>query len=93
MTYVACVGVPGYLPMLCEGGFATISDAWQFLADERERDVESNARIEQDQTWVDLVLRVGAQGPAECGSVHGPDPNGGTHDLGFVYEVLPEEEV
>jgi hypothetical protein len=86
---VATVSVPGYLPMDDDPPtFMDAADAWAYLAEERQRQVEEE---DQDETLETLTGMAG--GGAQLGSVVGPTPGyTGDHDLGLVYAVREVEE-
>lgn len=94
--YVATINVPGYLPMDDEPPvFDTAREAWQYLADERERGEDETEGEEYSQTF--FTLRALAHdGPAEGdepGTVYGYTPGyEGEHDLGLVYSVSIAED-
>ncbi len=89
--YVATVNTPGYLPQDDEPPvFDTAREAWEYLADQREReeeDSEPDAPADQElsDTYHELWLH-----RDEPGTVYGPTPGyQGSHDLGLAYCVTP----
>lgn len=92
-TYVACVGVPGYPPSVVEGGFASVADAWAFLTDERENQLDCDPPHRfRDRVWLELHLRADAEEETcEPGAVFGNNPGFGDDDLGLFYSVEVEE--
>ena len=94
MLYVATVNVPGYLPEDDEPPqFETTREAWEYLADERERD-EDAAADGTDGTYSDVVdtLRTYAIDAHGTGTVYGPTPGSDSpHDLGLAYCVSVAE--
>jgi hypothetical protein len=83
---MATVNVPGYLPMDDDPPvFDTPREAWDYLADERERG-EDNA---DDADHFDIVATVTAMAMIDGpGVVVGPTPGyDGDHDLGLAYCV------
>jgi hypothetical protein len=102
MAYVATINTPGYLPWDDDPPvFDSAADAWQYLADERERD-ESDANDgdpELSPTWVELrrmarrarrAERAGRMDDA-TGSVFGPTPNCPDDGPGLAYSVTLAE--
>ena len=89
--YVATISVPGYLPMDDEPAvFETIAEAWEYLAEERER-AEDDAYSSTDELeefeysdTVNALHRATGVGTTVYG-----DPPGyeGDHDLGLAYSV------
>lgn len=101
-AYVATVNVPGYSPMDDDPPmFSTATAAWQYLRDERQRDLEQrweseDAGIaeadEQDSALAEIETAI-ASGTGEAW-VWGTGPSI-EHDLGLAYSVTwsDEEEV
>lgn len=96
-VFEALVNVPGYLPMADQPSlFDTAEDAWEFLACERERDLDS---VEESPEGADLgeveFMRLMAAGelPSRCRldgteTVFAATPGYfGDHDLGLAYTV------
>jgi hypothetical protein len=103
MVYVATVNVPGYLPMTDEPTvFDSASQAWAFLADERERDEDTgNPDALEYSDTLETLRYLGSDdhehgNPCEdhptnadgTGTVYGDTPGyTGRHDLGMAYCV------
>lgn len=108
MGYVATINIPGYLPQDDEPPvFDTPAEAWQYLADERERG-EDSAYVEGDSeeysaTYTNLkaiAAHCAAGMPGDThpvnldgtGTVYGDTPGyDGNHDLGLAYCVTLSE--
>lgn len=93
MEYVAIINVPGYMPMADEPAeFATVKEAWEYLADERRRAEDES--VEGPEEYSDTVKALGymVETP-QCDSVYGPTPGyWGDHDLGLVYTVTHKQD-
>lgn len=90
MGYVATVNVPGYLPMDDEPHvFDNPKDAWEYLADERERGFDGiEDKLNDEDLWHYLVAQAQEPTGDGTGSAHGSTPGyEGDHDLGLVYSV------
>lgn len=93
MEYVAIINVPGYSPWAEENAeFATIKEAWEYLADERRRQEDEN----DFEGYTDTVRSLGYMAEAKepiCDSVYGSTPGyEGDHDLGMVYTVTNKQD-
>lgn len=96
--YVATVNVPGYLPMNDEPPvFDTAAEAWEYLAEESQRDGES-AWLPDDANDPDgpaslapWALKLEEMARRDTlGSVYGPTPGRDSddiYDLGLAYSV------
>lgn len=108
MPYVATINIPGYLPQDDDPPvFDTAQEAWEYLADERERGEDSAAEEEGPYTETVGILRAvavaleahnvshlsGAGITSDgIGTVYGSTPGyDGTHDLGLAYCVTLAE--
>jgi hypothetical protein len=106
-SYVAITNTPGYLPESDPVEFDTAAEAWQYLADERERweneasdgcndevcDPTCPWRSEADlsETWQELTSLATAV-VSQPGAVWGDTPGyHGDHDLGVAYSVAVAE--
>lgn len=91
--YVATVNVPGYLPMDDDPPyFDKAHEAWQYLADERERGEQDTEGDTLSETWRELSDRARATevliGETGEGVIYGATPGyDGEHDLGLAYCV------
>lgn len=94
--YVATINVPGYLPMDDDPPvFESIKAAWEWLAQERQR--EEDAAEMPGDSYSGTVLALEAMANATMadgtpyqrrGTVYGSTPGyDGNHDLGLAYSV------
>lgn len=94
MGYVATVNVPGYLPMDDDPPvFDTAKEAWQYLAEERERGEENYPDWEGDNGLGEYsstlgTLRYIASGEYEHGNLHEDTPTN-PDGTGTVYGDTP----
>lgn len=91
IQYVATINVPGYLPMDDEPPtFDTISEAWNYLADER-KDSELMSEYPDGTPLSDTyrnLLHMATIPDPQTGSIYGATPGyEGDHDLGLAYSV------
>ena len=97
--YAATINIPGYLPMADELAFESATDAWSYLASERERAEDDTDETGEYSVTVGTLLAL-ANGRAlpegascmvdddHIGSVYGDTPGyDGSHDLGLTYSV------
>lgn len=103
--YVATISTPGYLPQDDEPPtFDTAREAWEYLADERERGEDSAELLDATATLVGLNrIAMGSRwqngtptefglNPDGTGTVYGDTPGyDGQHDLGKAYTVSVAE--
>lgn len=103
--YVATINVPGYLPQDDDPAvFDTAREAWQYLAEERERGEDVAELLDATLTLVGLNRIVMASrwqngtptdlglNPDGTGTVYGDTPGyDGDHDLGLAYNVTLAE--
>lgn len=107
MKYVATINVPGYLPTDDDPPvFDTPAEAWQYLADERQKDEDANCDVivvpvgeEWSETVRELDTLASTAGvTCNCngcslGTVYGDTPGyEGDHDLGLAYSVSETPE-
>lgn len=108
MKYLATVNIPGYLPQDDEPPtFDTAREAWEYLADERERDELPDDLNHLSRTWRELYalgmlddpehtqrwIAVLGLDPDGTGTIYGPTPGyDGQHDLGLAYSVTRIDE-
>ncbi|USH45906.1 hypothetical protein SEA_VIEENROSE_71 [Streptomyces phage VieEnRose] len=95
--YLAVINIPGYCPMDDDPPkFENAWEAWEYLADERERDEdsaeyppESPMAYEYSQTVVELRV-LALDESSEPGTVYGETPGheDSDHDLGLAYTVM-----
>lgn len=87
----AIINVPGYLPQDDEDHvFDTAREAWEWLRDERERDIDDcdydEPEWDDDQALEEIDSMIDADTP---GVVYGRMPGySGKHDLGMAYSVV-----
>jgi len=94
MKYRATINVPGYLPMDdADHEFDSAREAWEWLRDERERDLDDPMNDEDDEDQC-LEEIDGFIDHPETGTVYGRTPgyteedeSGREHDLGLAYSV------
>ena len=101
-VFTATVNVPGYSPMADEvPTFYTPGEAWEYLADERDRHLDAAESPEiADRGEADL-MRLVATGevldglPTDgTGTLYAATPGyWGSHDLGLAYTVSKVEHV
>ncbi len=99
--YNARVNMPGYMPETDPAIFSTPQEAWQYLADDRERSEDSadmpgddysdtHARLSAlaaESAWADGNVPADLA-PDGSGWIHGDTPGSDSpHDLGWVYAV------
>jgi hypothetical protein len=95
--YVATINMPGYLPMDDDPPiFDTAQEAWQYLADERERAEDETVDDGDARPYsltVAALLDLAESDSSGEGTVNG-DTRGydGDHDLGLAYSVSIVEE-
>lgn len=94
MKYLAIINVPGYMSEQDElPKFDTCSEAWEYLIEERKRDLDDPMSDEDDD--VDdgaLDEMYGRAEGEELGTVYGFTPGyDGDHDLGLAYTVMAQE--
>lgn len=91
--YEAIINVPGYLPMADQPAiFDTAKEAWQYLADERERGLEDVEEISDDDVWHYLVAQATDVDDPGVGTAYGSTPGiDSEHDLGLAYSVVVVE--
>lgn len=87
--FQATINIPGYLPTSDEDHtFDTMWQAWEWLRDERLRDLDdpmNDEDMDDDQCLDELEGLIEAP---EIGTVYGPTPGyEGDHDLGLAYSV------
>lgn len=94
--YLAIINTPGYLSHQDElPEFETITQAWEYLRDERIRDLEDPMNDEDDYAEDQCAdeLEGMAYSSPELGTVYGPTPGyDGDHDLGLAYSVIRSEK-
>jgi hypothetical protein len=94
--YVATVNTPGYLPEDDEPAvFETARDAWEYLAEEVERDAEMDPRPRNYDRAAHMIQACIADPDGPLTGIWAHD-DADPHDLGLVYSVdhyLPEEEI
>ena len=86
MPFIATMNTPGYLPWSDDEPplFETSTEAWEFLADERERQEDD---AEESDTY--YVLRGYMHTGHGADVVYGDTPDyDGSHDLGIAYSVV-----
>lgn len=87
--FLAIINTPGYLSEQDEvPEFETAREAWRYLRDERDRDVDAMGDPDEtDRCWLELDTAVhNGFGP---GTVYGATPGyEGEHDLGLAYSVV-----
>src|SRR6187399_1762443 len=91
MKYAAMINTPGYLSEQDElPEFDTCAEAWQYLIQERERDLDDPMNDEDDSVDDGAIDEmVGMAEGDELGTVHGFTPGyDGDHDLGVAYTVI-----
>lgn len=93
--FEAIINVPGYLPMSDEPHvFATASEAWGWLRDQRERDLDDPMNDESDDEDQCLEEIEGMMNEGVTGVVYGSTPGyDGDHDLGLAYSVVQMSKV
>lgn len=93
--YLAIINVPGYLSNQGElPEFETITGAWEYLRDERIRDLEDPMNDEDDYVEDQCAdeLEGMAYNDPQVGTVYGRTPGyDGDHDLGLAYSVVWSE--
>lgn len=98
-VYTATVNVPGYSPMADETPvFDTPGEAWEYLASQRDRDLDVESPEVADQSEAEL-MRLMASGEVPSGypvdgtgTVFAATPGyWGSHDLGLAYTVSKVE--
>lgn len=100
--YVATINVPGYMPMDDEPPtFETAREAWEYLAEEREREEDDALDTESDAPYSETVTELRRHASDKwlvcdferVGTVYGDTPGyDGSHDLGLAYSVSAVEE-
>lgn len=95
IMYVAIINVPGYLSEQDElPEFDTACQAWEYLARERQRDLEDDMNDDADLVEYDSALDQmdGYAQDDQVGTVYGFTPGYyGDHDLGLAYSVVRQE--
>jgi hypothetical protein len=108
MRFIATMNTPGYLPWSDDEPpvFDNTKDAWEYLAEERERQEDTTDAPEYTETL--SYLRYIASGEHEHGNVHEDCPTNadgtgtvpgstpgydGSHDQGIAYSVTQVERV
>ena len=95
IMFVAIINVPGYVSEQLElPEFDTITEAWEYLRDERLRDLEDLMNDEDDYVEDQCAdeLEGMAYDEPKLGTVYGPTPGyDGDHDLGLAYSVVRQE--
>lgn len=95
MSYAATINVPGYLPMEDDPPvFDDPKDAWEYLADERERGFDGiEDQMTDEDLWHYLVAQAEEPTGDGTGAAYGPTPGyKGDHDLVLVYSVILVED-
>ena len=89
MRFQATINVPGYLPMADQEAFDTAREAWEFLRDVRNRDLDDvdydEPEFDEDECLIELESMIDHP---EVGTVYGRTVGyTGDHDLGVAYSV------
>ncbi|MFB7858837.1 hypothetical protein [Rhodococcus qingshengii] len=95
MVLVAIINIPGYLAMDDDlPRFNDAKEAWQYLADERERGFDGiEDQMTDEDVWHYLVAQAEEPTGDGTGSCHGSTPGyTGDHDLGLCYSVQVTED-
>lgn len=89
MPFTAIMNTPGYSPWSDDEPpvFKTAAEAWEYLADERERQEDGTDALEYTETLDKLRTYQNAEHGADV--LYGDTPGyDGEHDLGIAYNVI-----
>lgn len=91
--YVAIINVPGYLSEQDElPEFERISEAWEYLIDQRQVDLGDPINDEDEDDDQALAEMEGMLDDLQLGTVYGFTPGyDGDHDLGLAYSVVRQD--